>query len=356
MSKYIDMEVVADAKIDTIKQSSLKLKESGFTIAPVLSTGESTAGIRYSPSGQALDGCRLAGFGSTSGNADGNYTYDSSSGVFTLNNNKVVHENNLWSIYIGSTVVWKSNNDADWPWDVSGWTLQVGGGDTGNVTAIYGDPTPAKFEYSDGSEWNEFTAGGSSSGIASEPIEFTLSDLDADGILTIQHNLNGYPFGLGYTHIPKNIEFVDLNTLKLDYSDRDASVAINASIWFAGSSQSMLVAPSNNFNVLVADAGSSDVNGTYVLDDQWLDKSLTEITSSSATMIYNHSSGSGGSGIALVVGAPSGVVYWQILRYGTGYYSSEQMTGAVPTKWPWQCTWTKATGSDPVPTLTKVSR
>ena len=326
MSKYIDMEVVADAKIDTIKQSSLKLKESGFTIAPVLSTGESTAGIRYSPSGQALDGCRLAGFGSTSGNADGNYTYDSSSGVFTLNNNKVVHENNLWSIYIGSTVVWKSNNDADWPWDVSGWTLQVGGGDTGNVTAIYGDPTPAKWEYSNGSGYAEFGSGG---GLTGEEIEFSESDL-SDGVLTIQHNLgNKYPFGLDYNVMPKDVRFVDSNTLQLDYSDRPANGA--------------------DGTIILTGAGTVAVNGTYV---KLYESEFPNLTSSGAKVVAAWQSAT-----HWLVGYHEGndtttILFWIVPIGWTGataplYASSGDYTTANPLI----VTWTKNSGANPVPSI-----
>lgn len=51
MSKYIDMEVKADVKIDKIAQPTLKLKESGVTIIPGLSDIGS-AGLRYTSTGK----------------------------------------------------------------------------------------------------------------------------------------------------------------------------------------------------------------------------------------------------------------------------------------------------------------
>lgn len=51
MSKYIDMEVKADVKIDKIAQPTLKLKESGVTIIPGM-TSIGSAGLRYTSTGK----------------------------------------------------------------------------------------------------------------------------------------------------------------------------------------------------------------------------------------------------------------------------------------------------------------
>ena len=50
MSKYIDMEVKADVKIDKIAQSTLQLKNTGVTITPGMS-GIGSSGFRYTPTG-----------------------------------------------------------------------------------------------------------------------------------------------------------------------------------------------------------------------------------------------------------------------------------------------------------------
>lgn len=70
-------------------------------------------------------------------------------------------------------------------------------------------------------------------------ISFTGADL-VNGKLTIKHNLGfKYILGLDYTVMPKNITFVDENTLELDYSDQPNT--ITGSIWFVMSDQTMLV-------------------------------------------------------------------------------------------------------------------
>ena len=46
MSKYIDMQVLTDVKIDKIAQSTLKLKSTGVTILPGMD-GVASAGLRY---------------------------------------------------------------------------------------------------------------------------------------------------------------------------------------------------------------------------------------------------------------------------------------------------------------------
>ena len=51
MSKYIDMEVKTDVKIDKIAQSTLKLRPSGVTIIPDM-TDIGSAGLRYTSTGK----------------------------------------------------------------------------------------------------------------------------------------------------------------------------------------------------------------------------------------------------------------------------------------------------------------
>lgn len=51
MSKYIDMEVKTDVKVDKIAQSTLKLRTSGVTIIPGM-TNIGSAGLRYTSTGK----------------------------------------------------------------------------------------------------------------------------------------------------------------------------------------------------------------------------------------------------------------------------------------------------------------
>lgn len=68
-------------------------------------------------------------------------------------------------------------------------------------------------------------------------ISFTGADL-VNGKLIIQHNLGfKYILGLDYTIMPRNITFVDENTLELDYSDQPST--ISGDVWFLQSNQNM---------------------------------------------------------------------------------------------------------------------
>ena len=236
MANYIDMQVLADAKVSKIAQPTLKLKNTGVTILPGMD-GAASAGLRYTPASTPVTGCTLTGFSSTTGNASGTYTYDGSD-TFTLNNNKIVHENSVWQVYIGSTVVWRSTSDGTYPWDVAGWTVVTGSGDSGLVQGVYGTPTAPKWEYNNGSAW--ITLSPENGTLPStQVIQITAADL-TDGVATIQHNLGKVPFGLDVSVTPKAITYVDNNTMTLDFSDQ-ATGFTGASVWFIGSQQSMLV-------------------------------------------------------------------------------------------------------------------
>ena len=79
--------------------------------------------------------------------------------------------------------------------------------------------------------------------LAFTPIPVTGSDLDVNGILTIQHNRGTqYLLCLDYTVTPKDIIFYDANTLKLDFSDQERD-SFSAVVWFVGSDPSMVVSP-----------------------------------------------------------------------------------------------------------------
>lgn len=73
----------------------------------------------------------------------------------------------------------------------------------------------------DGTTWNKI--GGGSPSIEYEPIEISSSDLDANGVATIQHNLGKrYLLGLDWSIAPDSVEFTDVNTLKLGYGLQSA--------------------------------------------------------------------------------------------------------------------------------------
>lgn len=92
------------------------------------------------------------------------------------------------------------------------------------------------WQYSNGDSWVELGQTSGTSSVNGDPISFSSSDL-LSGILTINHNLGQYPIGIDYTIMPKDIIFVDENTLQFDYSDQEF---ISGQIWFIGSTQEML--------------------------------------------------------------------------------------------------------------------
>lgn len=92
------------------------------------------------------------------------------------------------------------------------------------------------WQYSNGDSWVELGQTSGTSSVNADPISFSSSDL-LSGILTINHNLGQYPIGIDYTVTPKDIIFVDENTLQFDYSDQES---ISGQIWFIGSKQNML--------------------------------------------------------------------------------------------------------------------
>lgn len=167
MSKYIDMQVLTDVKIDKIAQSTLKLKSTGVTILPGMDDAGS-AGLRY------LNG------------------------------------------------VWEYNNGSAWV------ALAPGNGTLPDTQVI----------------------------------QITASDL-VNGVATVKHNLGKVPFGLDVSVVPKEITYVDNNTMTLDFSDQ-ATWFTGASVWFIGSQQSMLVAPAPTPEWVLSGAGLAAVNGEYV--------------------------------------------------------------------------------------------
>lgn len=83
-----------------------------------------------------------------------------------------------------------------------------------------------------------------SEGILYEVIDIEPSHLDANGIVTIQHNLGKkYPIGLDFTVMPDAIEYTDANTLKLDYSSHGTTSSVISKVWFLNSQPSMVVTP-----------------------------------------------------------------------------------------------------------------
>lgn len=77
-----------------------------------------------------------------------------------------------------------------------------------------------------------------SSGITSEAINFTASNV-SEGKVTINHNLgNKLLFGWGCSITPRSTTFNE-NSVVLDFSDRDSSEVVGF-CWFSGSAQSML--------------------------------------------------------------------------------------------------------------------
>lgn len=133
------------------------------------------------------------------------------------------------------------------PWSESGW-YEIEGDTTFTTLIQLKETLPAtqEWQYSvDGSDWQPIKM--ESAGLAYEVIDIESSHLDANGIVTIQHNLGvKYPLGIGYTTVPDSIEYVDENTLKLDYSNHTSGEVVPSvigEVWFLNSAQSMLQQP-----------------------------------------------------------------------------------------------------------------
>lgn len=94
----------------------------------------------------------------------------------------------------------------------------------------------------DGTTWKTFAQEGA---VPYEVINITSTELTS-GVATITHNLGvKYPIGLGFTIVPDGIEYVDTNTLKLDYSSHTLR-DFHAQVWFYNSKQSMLTGGSSS--------------------------------------------------------------------------------------------------------------
>lgn len=106
-----------------------------------------------------------------------------------------------------------------------------------NLPGIRYNKADGRWEASvDGTTWKPFASEGI---VPYEVINIYSSDL-VSGVATIVHNLGvKYPLGLGFTTVPDGIEYVDTNTLKLDYSSVQSRTFF-AQIWFYNSKQNML--------------------------------------------------------------------------------------------------------------------
>lgn len=123
------------------------------------------------------------------------------------------------------------------------WRCQSTGATHDNVCTTEYIPPTQEWQYSvDGSDWQPIKM--ESAGLAYEVIDIEPSHLDANGIVTIQHNLGKkYPIGLDFTVMPDAIEYTDANTLKLDYSSHGSASSVISKVWFLNSQPSMIVIP-----------------------------------------------------------------------------------------------------------------
>ena len=122
------------------------------------------------------------------------------------------------------------------------WRCQSTGVTHDNVCTTEYIPPTQEWQYSlNGEAWLPIPQG--VSGLTYTPIPITASNLDANGIVTITHNLGvKYPLGLDYTVTPDDIEYIDENTLKLDYGSH-AAAGFTAEVWFMNSQPNMITIP-----------------------------------------------------------------------------------------------------------------
>lgn len=148
----------------------------------------------------------------------------------------------MWVIYRdqiieGDFLIFGTTGSED-PWNESGW-YEIAGDTTLPSLIQLKETLPATQEWeisTDGITWNAFAQECS---IPYEVIDITSSAL-TNGVATITHNLGvKYPLGLGFTVVPDGIEYVDTNTLRLDYGSH-ALANFQAKVWFYNSKQNML--------------------------------------------------------------------------------------------------------------------
>ena len=123
------------------------------------------------------------------------------------------------------------------------WRAQSSGTQYSDVcTSEYIPPTQEWQYSSNGTDW--FPVKGEVPSLNYEEINITATSMDANGVVTIQHNLGKkYPLGLGFTVMPDAIEYTDANTLKLDYSSHGRTSSVISKVWFLNSQPSMIVIP-----------------------------------------------------------------------------------------------------------------
>ena len=277
MDRYIDLNIVADAKIGRFDQPALSTGDTGILVSPVMD------GVDIEDVPAKVTSYVISGAGSSGVNG----TYVLQEGLVLDGNitNIYAREGGSYAMYPLPTddtngAFWEDAKKGDWviryyytgvgfgsPYyggvspvdgasaDRATWRTTQGIGTTPVPTVALGaatqevagvglkyDPISGKWMYSDGTEWKEFGASSSGS-VIGDLIPFTSADLDT-GILTIQHNLGTkYVLGLDYSITPKDVLFVDENTLKLDYSDQSNNGSLSGSVWFVGSKQGTIVSP-----------------------------------------------------------------------------------------------------------------
>ena len=125
-----------------------------------------------------------------------------------------------------------------------------------NIPGIKFDANTKMWQYSlDGIIWNEIT--NKPKEINYEIISIKNTNL-VNGIATIKHNLGQkYVLGLDYTVTPDAINYVDENTLTLDYSKHISNISTTAADSYSNGD-------SNIPDLILSEAGTAEINQKYI--------------------------------------------------------------------------------------------
>lgn len=276
MSKFIDLDILLDAKVGKFSQPVLTAGETDMLVSPIMPD----VPIEDSPA--VVTSYIVSGAGTSAVN-----------GTYVRQDIVVDHQGPLYVKTGGDSYAmyqlkednhpefWSDAKKGDWvirfyyegtgfgspqyggvvtherdTADQAAWRTTEGPGALPIPTVVLGEATPGqigvgmkydsqlkKWMISDGTAWKPFQGTGGSASVTSEIIEWDRGDLE-NGILTINHGFTGdakYLLGLDYTVQPKAIEFLD-GTLKLDYSDQPSTGSLTGQIWFVGSQAAMILA------------------------------------------------------------------------------------------------------------------
>lgn len=243
-----------------------------------------------------------------------------------------------------SQTFYANANSGSNPWDLDLVWSKGTGGSASELPIITEQPAQeSQWQYSnDGSNWFSIKPSKSSIDLSYELISIISSDL-VDGIATIKHNLGKkYVLGLDYTVTPDNIEYIDENTLTIDYSKHLEE----------NSSENL------GSNLIISNAGTAEINQKYIFTTEGTYYDMAGSAKNCADTPNGGVWFSEDNNFVLFARNVSSGFEYDIVDNNnytkTPYYASSQPYITDSSKMPWDVEWMKsAKGADPVPMFNK---